>query len=79
MHRVTLIWGEESSENGNFFKENDPKPFLTLKMKKYLYVFPMLIHISSMKWDLSIFEYNYYIVVYLYDTPSYCYTSKIHR
>lgn len=29
----------------------------------------MLIHISSMKWDLSIFEYNYYNVVYLYDTP----------
>lgn len=38
-------------------------------MKKYIYVFPMLIHNSSMKWDLSIFEYNYYNVVYLYDTP----------
>lgn len=35
----------------------------------HIYVFPMLIHNSSMKWDLSIFEYNYYIVVYLYDTP----------
>lgn len=45
----------------------------------HIYVFPMLIHNSSMKWDLSIFEYNYYNVVYLYDTPSYCYTSKIHR
>lgn len=36
-------------------------------MKKYIYVFFMLIYNSSMKWDLSIFEYNYYIVVYLYD------------
>lgn len=39
----------------------------------------MLIYNSSMKWDLSIFEYNYYIVVYLYDIFFYCYISKIYR
>lgn len=73
------FWVRNLQKMETSFKKMIQNLFLTLKMKKYMYVSPMLIHNSSMKWDLSIFEYIYYSVVYLYNTPSYCYTSKIHK